>query len=505
MELNNNILSVIEPTIRPTDIELGGGNEADGGDKTTKSFGTNIPRIIINGYLFEEEDIISFRLGVGINKKYPTLSLTVRDSQGVFDIDQYPRDGDVITVYINSKNQDTFKSIHMDFNITSIISPTVGLPSSEKEYSFSGNCKIPGLFSEDCVFFSENTSLGHLEEIASKLKLGLATNIDSTTDNQNRIQSYDTSLTYIGDVVNSSYIDEESFQTFYIDQYYNLNFVEMNRIFNSENVSIESMQKNFTSLSKSYSEDANSENEDDIESKLLLTNNLQFDKTNAKISQFALKNNSSKISLLNGYRRVLQMWDDLEETSPSEWESERLIEFDVEAFTSKNIRDIEEPLKGRRGEDEYDNHSKYKWVGRMQDFTLEGNVHLNRKYSILNNWQNLQELEKIKLIVELDSFNPSIYMCQKIPVIMYVYEERKSKAIKGKEEQLKEKGVKVDDKAFDSKNEVDAEEAPIKQDDFTTGHYIVGGIEYIYSDGDQALTQRLTLLRREWPTRANNL
>jgi hypothetical protein len=265
------------------------------------------------------------------------------------------------------------------------------------------------------------------------------------------------------------------------------------------------MQSNFTSLAKSYSQDTGSEDNDNMESKLFLTNNIQFDKSNLKISQFALKNNSSKISLLNGYRRVLQMWDGLEESNPNQWDAERLIEFDVESFTSKNIRDVEEPLKGRRGESEYDNHSKYKWVGRMQDYALEGNVHLNRKYSILNNWQNLQELEKMKLIVELDSFNPSIYMCQKIPVMMYVYEERKSQVITAKEEKLKKKGVKVDDKAFDSKNEVEAEEAPVKQDDFITGHYIVGGIEYIYSDGDQALTQRLTLLRREWPTRANNL
>ena len=88
---------------------------------------------------------------------------------------------------------------------------------------------------------------------------------------------------------------------------------------------------------------------------------------------------------------------------------------------------------------------------------------------------------------------------------MYVYEEKKSQAIDAKEKKLKEKGVKVDDKAFKSKNEGEAEETPIKPDNFTTGHYIVGGIEYIYSDGDQALTQRLTLLRREWPTRANNL
>ena len=279
----------------------------------------------------------------------------------------------------------------------------------------------------------------------------------------------------------------------------------MNRIFNSENVSIESMQSNFTSLAKSYSQDIGSEENDNMESKLFLTNNIQFDKSNLKISQFALKNNSSKISLLNGYRRVLQMWDELEDSEPTAWDAERLVEFAVEAFTSKNIRDVEEPLKGRRGEAEYDNHSKYKWVGRMQDYSLEGNVHLNHKYSILNNWQNLQELEKLKLIVELDSFNPSLYLCQKIPVMMYMYEEKKSAAIDKKEEHLKNKGSNTEDKAFESKLEGESEEAPIRQDDFTTGHYIIGGIEYIYSEGNQALTQRLTLLRREWPTRANNL
>jgi hypothetical protein len=393
----------------------------------------------------------------------------------------------------------------MDFNITSLSSPTKGLPNSKKEYSFTGTCKVPGLFSEDCVFYSENTSLGHLEEIATNLELGLATNIDVSVDSQIRIQAYESTLDYIRNIVSSSYVNEESFQSFYIDQYYNINFVELNRIFNSENVSIESMQANFSSFSKSYSEEGDSDDNDDMESKLFLTNNLQFDRTSNKISQFALKNNSSKISLKNGYRRTLQMWDDLEETSPFEWDQDRLVEFDVESFTSTNIRDSEEPLKGRRDEEEYDSHIKYKWIGRMQDINIGGNVHLNHKYSILNNWQNIQELEKMKLVVELDTFNPSLYVCQKIPIMMYIYDEKKSGAVDAKEKALNEKGVNTDDKAFPAESDEDAETTPMRQDDFTTGHYIIGGIEYIYSEGDQAITQRLSLLRREWPTRANNL
>ena len=89
---------------------------------------------------------------------------------------------------------------------------------------------------------------------------------------------------------------------------------------------------------------------------------------------------------------------------------------------------------------------------------------------------------------------------------MYTYDEIQSAAATKTQTGLKDKGVKTDDKAFPSKTEeVEATEATVRQDDFTSGHYVIGGIEYIYSDGDQALTQRLTLLRREWPTRANNL
>ena len=67
MELNNNILSLIEPKIRPTDVELKGGTESGEGDKTSKSFGTDLPRITINNYLFEEGDLISFKLLVKFN------------------------------------------------------------------------------------------------------------------------------------------------------------------------------------------------------------------------------------------------------------------------------------------------------------------------------------------------------------------------------------------------------------------------------------------------------
>ena len=91
---------------------------------------------------------------------------------------------------------------------------------------------------------------------------------------------------------------------------------------------------------------------------------------------------------------------------------------------------------------------------------------------------------------------------------MYTYDEKKSQYKSINTEKAKEKGVDPEDGLFDSKPDEspeDSHETPAKLDGFMSGHYVIGGIEYIYSEGNQAMTQRLSLLRREWPVRANNL
>lgn len=497
-ELDNNILVVVEPTIRPTKVEVDRLDEDKEADKQSKAVGTDEPLVIINEYNFTPTD--TEYMSLDISGQSPTLFITLRDSAGGFDVGQYPRDGDHITLYINSKNQETFKSIHMDFDIVSITSPPAGLPHSERSYTFEGVAKVPGLYTEECKSFPNSTSLDHIEQIANSLGLGVATNIDSTYDEQTRIQAYDRTIDFIQNLVDTSYVSEDAFQTFYIDQYYYLNFIEVNKIFNSKNVKGEDAQDVIASFDQSFSQESGTEDNDQVGGKLYLTNNQTAEGTGQKISEYSLENNSSTISLNNGYKRTLSMYDDLEE-------ADKVVEFDIESFTSTNLRDMEEPLKGRRDEDHYNTHVKHKYIGRQQDINIEGNVHSNHKYSFLNNYQNLIELSKMQLIVDLQQFNPSLYKFQKLPVIMYHVEPTKVEGAKKEEEVRKEKGVNTEDKAVDFKNEGEGvtghDEA--KLDDFLSGHYIIGGIEYIYEKGMKSMRQRLTLLRREWPVLTNTL
>ena len=42
-------------------------------------------------------------------------------------------------------------------------------------------------------------------------------------------------------------------------------------------------------------------------------------------------------------------------------------------------------------------------------------------------------------------------------------------------------------------------------DEFLSGYYVIGGFKYLYKAGATSVKQELNLLRREWPSRVNNI
>mgnify|MGYP000223921781 CR=1 FL=1 len=145
-ELENNILAVVEPAIMPTKIEIDSVKE-EGGDapKQSKSFGTMVPFILVNNYQFRPADVVSFKLDLsGI---LPSCTISLYDTNAKFAVTEYPRDGDYFTILINSKNQETFKSVHMDFDIISVTSSDSG---GKSVLNLVGMSKIPKWMSEDC-------------------------------------------------------------------------------------------------------------------------------------------------------------------------------------------------------------------------------------------------------------------------------------------------------------------------------------------------------------------
>ena len=241
------------------------------------------------------------------------------------------------------------------------------------------------------------------------------------------------------------------------------------------------------------------ENTDNIPAKLLLTNHNDQRGSSNYIYEHKLINNSNQVSLEHGYERNISYYDD---NNPDE----KFTEFNIQPQVSENLPDADEPLKGRRGEDHFQEQVKFKYMGRHN--TGEdglGNVHSNALFSELNNHQNNVELQKMKLKITLEEFNPTIYKYQKVPVLMYHYDPTKVEVLKNLKNAKKDAGLDASPIEGANANEITNEEAPNQMlDTFLSGHYVIENINIIY-EADTGMRQEVTLLRREWPARINNI
>ena len=495
MDLSSKILALIEPTIEPHEIQADSRGEEEGEvDKLTKTTGIDSPVIFMNDYIFEKNDVVSFSLSNA--DKMPTVTATIIDSKNAFAIDAFPRDGDYFTVFINSKNESTFKAIHLDFELTSI-NTNFSKAGDSKKVSISGRVKVHKMFSENCQSLSSDNSLEHLTQVVQELGLGLASNIDSTADEQIRIQPFTSYYDFIRDIVDSSYISDDSFQDYFIDPYYYLNYVDVNKIINSPNPPLSEFEDSFNSANVSITEESYADDGlDSTLTKLLLTNNIQFKSQNQYINKYEIVNSSKTVIDRHGHFRDIQIYDDNSDS--------KLDEFRLEALSTDpaNLKDIEEPLKGSRESEEYLDLVKHKYIGRQDVGEGElGNVHANHVFAHLNNVRNQEELDKLKLVVTLESFNPSLYRFQKVPVLMYHTDKKSINTALSVDEVKKEAGFT--DAAIDVDNNPDepVENPDQVLDQFLSGYYLVESIDVIYKQKAGTFYQKVTLLRRDWPAR----
>lgn len=487
--IDNHILTITEPTIILDKLEFASFNEEEGNDRAITSMGLDI-MVIINSYQFLIDDIV--RMNLDCTGTLPILDITLIDSNGQFSVDTFPRDGDVINFRMGTVEKTTYKAIRMDFDIIYVETPYQRASIKGGKYVLRGRVKIPGLYSEDCKSYGIGTSLEHIEKIANDLKLGVATNIDSADDSMNLVIPFNSIHDTLEDLVRHSYIDEDSFQTFSIDPYYYLNYVNLNKLFDSE----ETLEDSILAFNIDYA-DMSSSGVDDlinqVSAPLVLSNHKRDSGTNRFIISQSLKNKAGASLKKNGYKRVLQYYENDSE--------EGLVSHSIEALASKNMKDIDEPLKGRRDEDRYKNEIKYKYVGRKSGDPDTANTHLNYEYAAISNSQNLDEVKKMSLDIELLSFNPAIHRYHKIPVFIYTNNSDIMNADKQLKD-LKEKGGFETEKVEDTSL---TDPGVYVVDEFLSGYYVVGGMQYTYKKGDESIGQKINLLRREWPSRINNI
>ena len=515
-----NILTITEPLIELEPFEIAD-SESDKGDgdgpknlpESSTFMGDTYPAIRVNSYDFNKDDIAYFELEV--NEFLPTLTVTVEDNAGMFTINSYPKDGDCLMLVIKSKDEDLYKPIRMDFDILSVDAPPIsrieesgagvggGTDDTGEEiepmvpeaptFTFTCRAKIPKILAEACQSFGDDTSFNHLNAIADELKLGYASNETSTDDSMIRLQAFDTYEKFIKDTADSCYMDESSFFECYIDPYYYLTFVNLNKQFSGN----EDMEETLVSFQQDLTghQDIDNDGANKQEAKLMLTN-LQKGSTNTSryVDKYSMVNNSGSVFLMNGYKRTAQYYSEDEET---------FLSFAVDPFTTEDAGEDDHPLKGSLLDTRFEEEVKFKYMGKHTDNSNEGNAHMNYHYAVIQNLQNNEELDKLKVIVELPTANMSLYRFQRIPFFCYEEVPKRVKRQEQLEKKAEEAGTSRSKKRGDA-GDANPERPGPKQgqpklNEFMTGFYVIGELKYTYRNAEPNMRQTLTLLRRDWP------
>ena len=482
--------------------------------KASSRAGSAMPVIAINSLILAEDEIEDFEIDLSGN--IPKLLMNFVDNSNHFSIGA-PIDGDVISIYLRPGDSDNQKPIRIDFNIQRIL----GDPAN-RAYFIVGSMKLHRFFSETFKSFPENSSFEHLMDVCEDIGLGFASNETSTDDIMKRIIPAETYETFVSETVSSTYKDEESFFDWYIDPYYYLCLVNVNKQFSLEDKTEEVNISDAFPLSGAVAVGNERNDKDAIKGSLVLTNLNSMSGKNVFIEEYSFENNSGSVWLNNGYRRYAQ-WLNIEEED---------IEYQkafVDPFTTPGAEENFRLLKGRKADGPpnfpkplYLKESRYKWMGKQGGNSFGGNVHDNYCYAQVLNHQNLQELKKTRLVVDLAGMNHYLYKYQRIPVIIYESSVNQNAA----NMQTRDKALGESEGAQDpntatgmfagsgnssttAKSKPDPTNQPMPEiqeqikNEFLSGYYVIADMKYRYVTGS-GVKQRLTLIRREWPIPAKH-
>lgn len=470
MSLEKKIQKVTVPTIELDQMEMINTDDKNSPvqatDRQTKQSGSLYPLCHINRYKLTENELTSFTLD--LTEFLPRVRISFVMNDGLFLSKSYPKDGDPLSVFIRSRI-DEFNPIRCDFDIDTVRSYPSRDGGEVASFIIEGTLRVPRLHAEFCRAFRDKSSYDTLLEVATDMKLGFASNETGTQDTMTWICPYDTYYKFVGDVTKSSYKDDDSFFTTFIDQYYILNFVNVNNQFGEEfeienAIEVLNAQKDF----------AEGQDLDKFDTKILLCNHPNLRGHGNWISTYALINNCGQVVKENGYRRYLQYYDmNLQQDPNAKYQS-----YFVEPLTTRGTED-KILLRGRKAEPEiFEFTNKHKYLG-IQTQRPTNLSHENYLHAMVNNWQNSQEIEKMILRVTLTKCNFNLYRGQRVPVLIL------------------NTGGNVRQKATQDPDV--SQSSNLSYDKFLTGYYYIIGMTITWDDSNANFFQELHLSRREWP------
>jgi hypothetical protein len=449
--------------------------------------GLTSPFITINAY-----NVTNFLINFNLDLSgfLPTIRFTFSAGDPVFISVNYPKDGDIVSVYMKSQG-DLYKAFRMDFRILTVsgdVSSKYAESGSDPEGTYfkfiiTAECNIPGLYSPKIKSFKAMTSSDALLEVSQELNLGYSTNEKATDDKMTWICPNYSYYDFIQEVAIRAYKDDEtSFYDCWIDSYYNLNFINLGTQFaftgdpKQEIVIIPGNTKqgvNVDALVPGTSKPS------PATLPLVLTNGAGAGTNPFMINGYTLTSVSGSNTNKMGYITTIGFYD---EGMVADDPNTKYIKYDMESQTPEHVPEGGMLQKGRARSNDYKEETRREWLGVLNtDPNGVDGVHKNFYHAKVQNLININDVTKMTLEVELTGYFPGIYRGQVIPVVIYVF---------GASTRQQNTG--------DTPNKSPNTNTAPTKDEFLSGLYVITGMNVSWSQMSGGMTQRLILSKRMW-------
>ena len=500
---NSNLVRLIEDPEIKKDIRFdelslseNGGTPTNGGSQLN-TVGNDYPIIRINDMVLGKDDIQSMLIS---SKGFlPTIELSLKFANTALISKNMPKDGDMISVFVRT-NTSAINYLRNDFIINHVDS-NISSKSANNTVFLRGELFIEGFTSNNNTFGIIGTSKDVMKEIAKKFKMGFAYNdADDMDDLQNWLCCFSSPQVFIEDVTRHSWKNNMSFFKSWVDLYYNLCFVNVNKFLSSDENPEDEIDLTFFSSTVALNNLTSSNDKpDDAKPFLKVFSNFDsFKGSSFYISKWHPVNRSNSLS--SGYSNIIHSFthnqnvyienkDNCEDTlivNPV-YDTSKLDSYIIlrgRAKYDENANpDNEQARVNYSMQNTYINHI---WSGveykmdkdenSSSNNTWSGNVHHNYHNAAYQNEINDIELNKLYIEVVCDGLCLQVMRGERVPVFL-------------KYNTPLDKNISPDDPGFNR---------------FYSGYYIVDSIEYKYNGkvktGYSSFSTIMSLKRREWPT-----
>jgi hypothetical protein len=489
------IYNVFKPTIVLDELSLKETNPEGKTQKIESKVSLEFPFIKINDYFVSRGEIDYFQ--IDSTRRLPTITLTLSFINDKFFTKEMPKDGDIISISITNKS-DLLVPIRNDYVITGATPLKKSTTVKEgNTVTFFGELFIPGLsgFRGSSAF--NMTSMDALKAIAKSLNLGFNTNEENTDDKQMWFISTSFDLS-IEEIASRSWKDENSFFDWWIDVYYNFNFVNVQKQLLSSEDEID-IAASLGNIPKEFywgkSDDRT------VETPKVFSNFNGYRTTSFYIMDWKPINRSTAITHEYGtsaqacfFEHNKVLYEDPEKTKY--WSFKIEPAYDPEKVNSyillrgrahwdASLNSNKEPAQANYNY--LDLYNVSPWLGIQytisnpeEDNTKwTGNHHKNYARSQIQNILNRVELEKLNIEISVQGTNLNIIKGDKVPIVLIQKDRFENLLISSK---------------FETSEAIEF---------FYTGWYYVKGFTLSWTREDtdvySQFSQKFVLTRREWP------